>query len=74
MVIIPDEASVIRLVGSVRMEISEEWQVGRRYFCKYSMSKITEPEKILVVEPISIRLAPVHQMCMPRLIAVEKVD
>ena len=56
----PDEASVIRLVGSILMEISDEWQVGRRYFSKESMRKLTEPEKILVAEPAPLRLAPVH--------------
>ena len=56
----PDEASVIRLVGSILMEISDEWQIGRRYFSKESMRKLAEPEKILVAEPAPLRLAPVH--------------
>jgi len=56
----PDEASVIRLVGSILMEISDEWQVGRRYFSKESMRKLIEPEPLLVAEPAPLRLAPVH--------------
>ena len=56
----PDEASVIRLVGSILLEISDEWQVGRRYFSKESMRKLIEPEPLLVAEPAPLRLAPVH--------------
>lgn len=56
----PDEASVIRLVGSILMEISDEWQVGRRYFSKESMRKLIDPEPLLVAEPAPLRLAPVH--------------
>ena len=58
--VFPDEASVIRLVGSILMEISDEWQVGRRYFSKESMRKLIEPEQLLVAEPAPLRLAPVH--------------
>ncbi len=58
--VFPDEASVIRLVGSILMEISDEWQVGRRYFSKESMRKLNEPEQLLVAEPAPLRLAPVH--------------
>jgi putative transposase len=58
--VFPDEPSVIRLVGSVLMEISDEWQVGRRYFSKESMRKLMEPEMVLVAEPAPLRLAPVH--------------
>ena len=58
--VFPDGASVIRLVGSILMEISDEWQVGGRYFSKESMRKLSEPEQLLVAEPAPLRLAPVH--------------
>jgi transposase-like protein len=58
--VFPDEGSVIRLVGSILMEISDEWQVGRRYFSKESMRKLIEPDPLLVAEPAPLRLAPVH--------------
>ena len=58
--IFPDGASVIRLVGAVLMEISDEWQVGRRYFSQDSMKKLLEPETLLVAEPEPLQLAPVH--------------
>lgn len=58
--VFPDEPSVIRLVGAVLMETSDEWQVGRRYFSKESMRKLYEPEMVLVAEPAPLRLAPVH--------------
>jgi putative transposase len=58
--IFPGGASVIRLVGSVLMETSDEWQVGRRYFSQDSMKKLLEPETLLVAEPEPLQLAPVH--------------
>jgi putative transposase len=29
--VFPDRDSVIRLVGSLLMEVDDEWQIGRRY-------------------------------------------
>jgi len=58
--IFPDGASVIRLVGAVLTETSDEWQVGRRYFSQESMKKLLEPETLLVAEPQPLQLAPVH--------------
>lgn len=47
----PVEALVIRPVGSVLLEIWDEWQVGRRYFTLELVRKPTEPEPRLVSEP-----------------------
>lgn len=58
--VFPDQPSVIRLVGSVLMEIADEWQVTRRYFSQESMRKLTDPEPLVVSEPAPFRLAPVH--------------
>jgi putative transposase len=66
--VFPDQPSVIRLVGSVLVEIADEWQVTRRYFpgltartgSQESMRKLTDPEPLLVSEPAPFRLAPVH--------------
>jgi putative transposase len=58
--VFPDEPSVDRLVGSILMETSDEWQVGRRYFSKESMRKLYAPNEALVDEPAPLRLAPVR--------------
>jgi len=52
--IFPDVASVERLVGTILMDIHDEWQVGRRYFSLESMRKLFTPEEQL---PIT---APLH--------------
>jgi hypothetical protein len=54
-----DEASVLRLVGSVLIEVWDDWQVGHRYFSQESMRRLSEPEALLVVEPQPLTLAPV---------------
>ena len=37
----PDEASVIRLLGSILVEQDDEWRVaGRRYFSASSMAQL----------------------------------
>ena len=57
--VFPDEASVLRLVGSILIEVWDDWQVGRRYFSQESMRRLTEPQALLVVEPQPLTLAPV---------------
>lgn len=58
--VFPDDASVIRLVGSILKEIDDEWQVQRRYFGIESMKLLTDPEPMLVAEPAPLRLAPIR--------------
>jgi transposase-like protein len=57
--VFPDEASVLRLVGSMLIEVWDDWQVGRRYFSQESMVKLSQPDALLVVEPQPLTLAPV---------------
>ena len=57
--IFPDDASVERLVGSVLIELDDDWQEGRRYFSKESMAAIYEPEAELIDAPTPFTLTPI---------------
>jgi putative transposase len=58
--IFPDPDAVLRLVGSVLIEINDEWQVGRRYFSKASMRSLREPADDRLTAPNPLRLAPIR--------------
>ena len=46
--IFPNDAAIVRLVGSQLLEQQEEWQLERRrFFSEATMAKIPEPEEAL---------------------------
>ncbi|MFU8773807.1 MAG: IS256 family transposase, partial [Anaerolineales bacterium] len=58
--VFPDQPSVLRLAGTILIEIDDEWQSAeRRYFGLETMRELTHPEVFLEdLEPL--RLAPIH--------------
>ncbi len=58
--IFPDQAALVRLAGSVLIEIHDEWQAGRRYFSLDSMRKLYEPLEETPALPTPLRLAPIR--------------
>ena len=58
--IFPDGKAALRLVGSVLIEIDDEWRVGRRYFGLESMRKLKEPGEEVLPLPAPLRVVPVR--------------
>ena len=58
--VFPDQPSVLRLAGSILIEIDDEWQAAdRRYFSLETMRELTHPE-VLLEDLGPLRLAPIH--------------
>ncbi len=58
--VFPDQPSVLRLVGSILIEIDDEWQAAdRRYFSLETMRELTHPE-VLLEDLGPLRLASIH--------------
>lgn len=58
--VFPDQESVLRLVGSVLLEIDDEWHVERRYFSQDSMRKLHEPSSDTPASAGPLRLGPIR--------------
>jgi len=58
--VFPDQPSVMRLAGTILIEIDDEWQAAdRRYFSLETMRELTHPE-VLLEDLGPLRLAPIH--------------
>ncbi len=58
--IFPNTEAALRLIGSILVEINDEWQADRRYFSLESMNKLKEPDSLLPTRSEPLRLAPIH--------------
>jgi putative transposase len=58
--VFPDQDAVIRLVGSVLLEIDDEWHIERRYFSQESMRKLREPLSEPFPAPGALRIGPIR--------------
>jgi len=58
--VFPDQPSVVRLVGSLLLEINDEWLVGRRYFSLETMCLLIDPQQWLEMDTAPLLMAPVH--------------
>ena len=62
--VFPDSEAVIRLAGSVLIELDDEWQLERRYFSAESMNKLYNPAEAATLEELvgerALQLAPIR--------------
>ena len=56
--VFPNDPAVVRLVGAILLEISDEWAVERRYFGQTSMQRLNDPTP--VAEIPAPKVAPVR--------------
>jgi transposase-like protein len=42
--VFPNRASVYRLIGTLLMNVDEDWRAGRRYMAKQGIEKLFDPE------------------------------
>ena len=48
--IFPNDAAIIRLVGALLVEQTEEWHITRRYMSQESLNKVLTTESNLIIE------------------------
>lgn len=71
--VFPNPLSVIRLMGSVLLEITGEWQGTRRYLSHEPMWKLMDPDPVFVTEPALFRLSPVNVEEISRIVEAEEM-